>query len=77
MLRLIGCEYEDIQVELLRQNQVVQTQRLSAEESTQLPVQFEVSEKDVGQYEYEIRAVPMEGEVDKENNSAITLPQCD
>ena len=58
MLRLIGCEYEDIQVELLRQNQVIQTQRLSAEESTQLPVQFEVSEQEVGQYEYEIRAVP-------------------
>ncbi|MDB6109887.1 MAG: hypothetical protein JWR69_1637 [Pedosphaera sp.] len=72
MLRLIGCEYEDIQVELLRQNQVIQTQRLSVEESTQLPVQFEVSEKDVGQYEYEIRVVPLPGEVDKENNSAIT-----
>jgi uncharacterized membrane protein len=72
MLRLVGCEYEDIQVQLLRQNQVIQTQKLNAEESTQLPVQFEVSEKEVGQYEYEIRAVPLEGEVDKENNGAIT-----
>jgi hypothetical protein len=35
-------------------------------------VQFEVSEQAVGQYEYEIRAVPLPGEVDKENNSAIT-----
>ncbi|HZQ48318.1 MAG TPA: hypothetical protein VFC07_14975, partial [Verrucomicrobiae bacterium] len=72
MLRLIGCEYEDLQVELLRQNEVVQTQKFNAEENQQMPVQFEVSEKDVGQYEYEIRVVPLEGELDKENNSAIT-----
>lgn len=72
MLRLIGCEYEDLQVELLRQNEVIQTQKLNAEENQQMPVQFEVSEKDVGQYEYEIRVTPLEGEVDKENNSAIT-----
>ncbi len=72
MLRLVGCEYEDLQVELLRQNEVVQTQKFNAEENQQMPVQFEVSEKDVGQYEYEIRVTPLEGEVDKENNSAIT-----
>ena len=72
MLRLVGCEYEEIQVELLRQNEVIQTQKINAEENSQVPVQFEVSEKDVGQYEYEIRALPLEGEVDKENNSAIT-----
>ena len=72
MLRLIGCEYEDIQVELLRQNQVVQSQKINAGDNGQVPVQFEVAEKDVGQYEYELRAVPLEGEVDKENNSAIT-----
>ncbi len=72
MLRLVGCEYEEIQLELVRQNEVIQTQKLNAEENTQMPVQFEVSEKDVGQYEYEIRAVPLEGEVDKDNNSAIT-----
>jgi hypothetical protein len=72
MLRLIGCEYEEIQVELLRQNQVVQSQKVNAGDNEQVPVQFEVAEKDVGQYEYEIRAVPLEGEVDKENNSAIT-----
>ena len=72
MLRLIGCEFEDIQVQLLRQNQVVQTQKVNADENQQLPVQFEVTEKEVGQYEYEIRALPLEGEVDKDNNSAIT-----
>jgi hypothetical protein len=72
MLRFIGCEFEDVQVELLRQNQVVQTQRINVGDSEQLPVQFEVAEKEVGQYEYELRAVPLEGEMDKENNSAIT-----
>lgn len=72
MLRLIGCEYEDLQVELLRQNEVVQTRKVNAEENEEMPVQFEVSENEVGQYEYEIRVMPLEGEVDTENNSAIT-----
>ncbi len=72
MLRLIGCEYEDLQVELLRQNEVVQTRKVNAEENQEMPVQFEVSENDIGQYEYEIRVIPLEGEVDTENNSAIT-----
>jgi hypothetical protein len=72
MLRFIGCEFEDVEVQLLRQNQVVQTQKVNAGDGEQVPVQFEVAEKDVGQYEYEIRAMPLEGEVDKDNNSAIT-----
>jgi hypothetical protein len=71
-LRLIGCEYEEIEVELLRHNQVVQTTKVNAEENEQAPVQFEVMEPEVGQYEYEIRAVPLEGEADTENNSAMT-----
>ncbi|EEF63265.1 hypothetical protein [Pedosphaera parvula] len=72
MLRMIGCDYEDIQVELLRQNKVVQTQKINAGESQEMPVQFEVMENEVGQYEYEMRVIPLEDEVDKDNNSAIT-----
>ena len=71
-LRLIGCEYEDLLIQLLRQNQVVQTQRLNAEEQQQKSVQFEVVEPQVGQYEYEIRVQPLENEVDLNNNSALT-----
>lgn len=71
-LRLIGCEYEPLTVQLLRQGQVVQTRRLNADELLELPVEFEVAEPEVGQYEYEIRVQPLEGEVDPENNSAIT-----
>ncbi len=71
-LRLIGCEYEDLQIQLLRQNKVVQTQRLNAEEQPQKNVQFEVVEPQIGQYEYEIRVQPLEHEVDLNNNSALT-----
>ena len=38
----------------------------------ELPVEFEVIEPEVGQYEYEVRVQPLEGEVDAANNSAIT-----
>ncbi len=71
-LRLIGCEFEQINVQLLRNGAVVQTQRLGAEELQDLPVEFEVVEPEIGQFEYEVRAVPLEGEVDTANNSAIT-----
>ncbi len=72
VLRLIGCEFEDLTVQLLRQDQVVQTRHLNAEENSQLPVEFEVVEPQVGQFEYEIRVVPLPGEIDTENNSALT-----
>jgi hypothetical protein len=71
-LRLIGCEFEDLTVELLRRGQVVQTKRLNADEFQELPVEFEVAEPEVGQYEYEIRVRPLEHEVDTANNSALT-----
>jgi hypothetical protein len=71
-LRLIGCEFEDLQVQLLRHNQVAQTRRVNAAELTEVPVEFEVTEAQTGQFEYEIRVQPLEGEVDAGNNSAIT-----
>ena len=71
-LRLIGCEFEALTVQLLRQGQVVQTKRVNADELQELPVEFEVVEPEVGQYEYEVRAQPLENEVDAANNSAIT-----
>jgi hypothetical protein len=71
-LRLVGCELEDLTVQLLREGQVVQTKRVNAQELQELPVEFEVTEADTGQYEYEVRVPPLENEVDTANNSAIT-----
>ncbi len=71
-LLLIGCELEDLSVQLLRQGQVIQTKRVNAGELQELPVEFEVTEPEVGQYEYEVRVLPLENEVDTANNSAIT-----
>jgi hypothetical protein len=71
-LRLIGCELETLQVELLRSGQVVQTQRLQPGEEPEVSVSFEVTEAAVGQYEYEVRVRPLDGEKDTENNQALT-----
>jgi hypothetical protein len=71
-LRLVGCELEDVTVQLLRQGQVVQTKKVNAQQLQELPVEFEVTEPDTGQYEYEVRAMPLENEADAANNSAIT-----
>ena len=71
-LRLIGCELEDLTVQLLREGQVVQTKHLNAQQLQELPVEFEVAEPETGQYEYEVRVPPLENEVDTSNNSAIT-----
>ena len=71
-LRLVGCELEDLTVQLLRQGQVVQTKHVNAQQLQELPVDFEVAEPETGQYEYEVRVLPLENEVDTANNSAIT-----
>ncbi len=71
-VRLIGCEHENLTVQLLRQNQVVKTTELSAGERSELPVDFEVSEAEPGQYPYEVRVVPLPKENDVKNNSALT-----
>lgn len=71
-LRLIGCEFEDLNVQLLRHGKVVESRRVNADELQELPLEFEVSEPEVGQYEYEVRVLPLREEVDTGNNSAIT-----
>ena len=71
-LRVVGCELEDINVQLLRQGQVVQTKKVNAQQLQEIPVEFEVTEPDTGQYEYEVRALPLDNEADTANNSAIT-----
>lgn len=71
-LRLVACEFEDINVQLLRDGVVVQNQNLNAGEFQELPVEFETVEAEVGQYEYELRALPLPAERETANNSAIT-----
>ncbi|MEP6670380.1 MAG: hypothetical protein ABJF10_14565 [Chthoniobacter sp.] len=71
-LRLIGCELETLNVELVRGDQVVQTQKLHAGDEPEMAVNFDVTEPAVGQYEYEIRVTPLPNEADTENNRALT-----
>ena len=71
-LRLIGCELEMLNVELARGDHVVQTQRIRAGDEPEIAVTFDVTEPAVGQFEYEIRVTPLDGEIDRENNRALT-----
>lgn len=71
-LRLIGCEFETLSVQLLRAGKLVETKRVNADELQELPVDFEIVEPEVGQFEYEVRVQPLESEIDANNNSAIT-----
>ena len=71
-LRLIGVELEPIQVELWREGQRVQAQQLRADDQPEMPVNFEVTEPEVGQYEYEVRIAPLAHETDMVNNAAMT-----
>ncbi len=71
-VRLIGCELEAVTVELLRGDKVVQTQRLAGSDQPEVTVNFDVTEQAVGQFEYEVRVVPLENETDRENNHALT-----
>ncbi|MDB6172511.1 MAG: hypothetical protein JWL59_1822 [Chthoniobacteraceae bacterium] len=73
VLRLIGCELETVTVRLLREGTVVQTQQVRTGEGPEVAVNFDVTELAVGQYEYEVQAVPLEGEIDRENNHALTF----
>lgn len=72
-VRLIGCEREKLTVQLLRKNVVVQTIQADAGEQRELSVGFDVTEPDAGQFEYEVRVVPLPKEADIKNNSTITF----
>jgi len=71
-LRLIGCELEDLTIQLMRQGKVVETKRVNAQQLQELPVAFDVTEPNVGQYEYEVHVQPLPDQTDTANNSAIT-----
>ncbi len=71
-LRLIGCELETLEVDLWRNGVAMQKRRIEAGDAAEVPVEFEVTEPAIGQYEYEVRVRPLEGEVDRENNIALT-----
>jgi hypothetical protein len=72
-IRLIGCDFLPVTVQLLRQGDVVQSRNLNADERSELAVEFVVNEEVSGQFEYEVRLLPLPEETDTSNNSAITF----
>ena len=71
LIRSIGCDFEDIQIQLIRQEQIIQTKQLNTGEKQQIETQFEVVENETGQDNYEVRIVPLAGE-DILTNNKIT-----
>lgn len=71
-LRLIGCEYETITVQLLRNGKLVKTQKVTVGEELEMPVIFAVKEPEVGQFQFEVKAVVTGEETDRNNNNAFT-----
>lgn len=71
-LRLIGCEYETLTVQLLRNGKLVSTQNVTAGEEPEIPVAFSIKEPETGQFQYEIKAVITDKETDINNNNAFT-----
>lgn len=72
-IRLIGCDFLPLTVQLLRRGELVQARELNADEHSELAVEFTVNEEVSGQYEYEVRLLPLPEETDVSNNSAITF----
>lgn len=72
-LRLIGCDFLPLTVQLLRQGELLQTKTLNADEHSEVSLEFVVNEEVSGQYEYEVRLLPLPDEIDTANNSANTF----
>jgi len=71
LLRSIGCDFEDLQIQLIRQDKVLESKSINAGERQQAELQFEVMETETGQYSYEVRVLPITGE-DILSNNKIT-----
>jgi hypothetical protein len=70
--RFTGCENEFLTVQLLRDGKLVDSKELSTRQEAEQPVEFIVNEEKAGQFEYEVRALPIYRETESSNNSAIT-----
>ncbi|CAN5470163.1 hypothetical protein BH23VER1_BH23VER1_01200 [soil metagenome] len=73
LVRLVGVEHETLTAQLLRGGKVVETKQVPAGEAAEVVVDFEVTEEAVGQFEYEIRVVPLRGETSSDNNSTVSF----
>ena len=72
-LRCVGIELETVRVELLRDGKVVQSKNVQTGDAREVPVEFEVTEEKVGQFEYEVHTLAVKNETEIDNNSALTF----
>lgn len=72
-LRLLGSESRSLQVDLLREGEILRSRNVFVEVGQEVPVSFDVGEDTPGQYEYEIRTSPLPGEKELENNKVLTF----
>ena len=72
-MRLLGSQPRQLQVDLIREGELLRSRKLLVEAGQDVPVAFEVGEDAPGQYEYQIRVSPLPGEREVHNNSAYTF----
>lgn len=72
-LRVSGYPNQQVVVDLLRQGETIESRTVSTGAARYLDVEFTVSEEQPGQYEYTLRARPMRGETETDNNRATTF----
>lgn len=75
-LRLTGGGLSNpapVRVELLREGKLLRQRKVTPISGGELPIAFDVVEAKTGQYEYEIRVSPIQGEKEVANNGASTF----
>ncbi len=71
-VRTMGCPHETLEIDLLCEGKKVAGKTVETGESQFLPVFFDVSHEQAGQYEYTFRLAPVSNERELSNNSATT-----
>ncbi|MEM9236829.1 MAG: hypothetical protein AAGB14_08625, partial [Verrucomicrobiota bacterium] len=72
-IRATGFPNQQLVIDLLRENQPVESKTIDTGGATFLDVDFTTIEEEPGQYEYALRVRPMRGETETANNSAATF----
>ncbi|MCM8528709.1 MAG: hypothetical protein NE327_19445 [Lentisphaeraceae bacterium] len=71
-IRALGCQYNDINIELWKEGEKVDSQKITIEDKKEYSVTFTDTNLKPGCYEYEVRTTVLDAEVDKTNNKSVT-----
>jgi hypothetical protein len=75
-IRARSCEYEKLEVKLLRRGELLERRQLVLDDSSEHSLVFELRENETGVSEYEVEVSKLEAEVDHNNNSSTVFINC-